>query len=1205
MDKTKVPFTLSVGAALTAFCITAIVLLPESAVSDPTAPAIKPVAAVAAEDGQVLFNRDVRPILSNNCFFCHGPDKAQMEKTGGFRLDTRETAVVKTKKSGKTPIVPGKPDESELVKRITSNDAAIAMPPPDSNHSLTEKQKQTLIRWIEQGAEYQKHWSYVTPQRPVLPEAKFPSLANNQIDVFVQRKLAEAGFKPAAEADRRTLIRRVTFDLIGVPPTPAEVEAFVNDKSPDAYEKVVDRLLSSPKYGEHIGRYWLDAVRYGDTHGLHLDNYRQIWPYRDWVINAFNRNLPFDQFTIDQIAGDLVKDPTDDQLIATGFVRSNITTAEGGSIVEEVLVRNVVDRVETVNTVWMATSAGCSVCHDHKYDPLTMEEFYAQFDYFNDTAEPAMDGNQALFGPTMKIITPESRSRVEDVRAQIAALSDKLNAPLPEIDAAQVKWEEQWRQKLADQWAVLKPAEFKSTNGSSLRELEDHSILAEGTNPAKEVYEATYRTTAENIAGVRLEALKHESNPLGGVGRAANSNFVLSEIEAEAVSVRDPSEKQMITFVSAIADYDQGAPFVVASAIDGKIEPDNGWGVHGGVDNNRTAVFVPSVPFGYPGGTEIRVKLRFESRHVSHVIGRFRISVTGDASMAPASLDEWQTTANFPPKAGQDAYDTNFGPEPRADLTAKDADGKPLWTKAPSYPDGKVNEFLVTDVGALYLHRTIHSPSPRQMDLSLGSDDAIRVWLNGSEVHGNNVRRPVAADQDKISVNLVAGKNDLLLKIVNYGGGYGFFFNVLKDHRGGIPFEVADLLTMEPDKRDEAQTLKVRDFYRRNFSQAWREQESELKALQAEEDKILESAPATLIARDMDNMRPSYILERGEYDQRGEQVNARTPAYLPPMDESLPNNRLGYAKWLVSRDHPLTARVTVNRYWQRLFGAGLVKTSEDFGSQGEWPSHPELLDWLAVEFMESGWDVRHMQKLLVMSHTYRQSSRVTPELLEKDPKNRFLARGPRFRLDAEMIRDQAMAVSGLLVEKMGGPSVKPYQPIGLWKAVGYTSSNTANFKKDEGDAQYRRTVYTFWKRTSAPPNLVIFDAPTREICTVRRERTNTPLQQFVLWNDPQFAETYRHLGERMIKEGGATPRERIAFAFELATARKPSAETLSDLTSFFNENLHRYEQDREAAEKYLSIGDSPRDKSLDVAEHAAYTMTATAIMILDETVTKN
>ncbi len=1157
---------------------------------------------LTAAEPQVDFNRDVRPVFSNICFECHGPDAN--ERQTDWRLDTKEGAFQELDAGG-FAIVPGKSAASEMYRRLTAEDPAERMPPEDFPKQPTKEQIENIKKWIDQGAKWRGHWAFEKPQQPQPPQVKHKDAVRNPIDNFVVSRLEAEGLTPSPQADRATLIRRVTFDLTGLPPTVQEVDAFLADKSPNAYEKLVDRLLASPRYGEHMSRFWLDAARYGDTHGLHLDNERSLWPYRDWVIGAFNNNMPFDQFTVEQLAGDLLPEPTLQQKIATGFNRCNVTTSEGGSIPEEYRVRYAVDRVETLGTVWMGLTLGCTVCHDHKFDPFTQKEFYQLFAYYNNIDENPMDGNALLPPPIIKVPTPQQSAKLTEFDQAIAAKQKTLDGELPEIDQAQAAWESKWGEKLRDQWELLSLESMTSSGGSTLTKQEDGSVLATGKNPGTDDYEVLARTNATGITTIRLEALTHESLSGNGPGRAGNGNFLLTEFEAEVAPADKPDQWKTVKFSSALADFSQAkGNYFVKHAIDGDFGDDNGWAVDGSNRHeDRTAFFIPAEPFGFEGGTLIKIRMKHQSRWTNHSIGRFRLSVTDDRAVLPATLSGWQLAGMFKAESGDEAFNSAYPPEQGVDLSATYDDGKIKWEPQPKFDDGKVHE-LKGYVGATYLYRTVNSPSPRKAIFSLGSNDAIKMWVNGKAVLSNNVQRVVEPNQDQVTVELQPGENQILLKIVNYGAGHGFYFQKSIENGNSEVLELTPLLAKSTESRSAGDNKRLRDYYRRNYSPDWRRMSDELTSIKKQKQSLLGKIPATMIMKDKAEPRDCFVLIRGEYTKPGEKVEMGVPAALPALPSDAPKNRLAVARWLVDEKHPLTARVTVNRFWQQYFGTGIVKTSEDFGSQGEWPSHPQLIDWLATDFIRSGWDVKRLQKLIVMSATYRQSSKVTREIHARDPQNRLLAHGPRFRLDAEMLRDNALFLGGLLVEQVGGKSVRPYQPDGLWKAVGYSGSNTVKFTRDSGEKLYRRSLYTFWKRTAPPPSMSTFDAPSRESCTVRRARTNTPLQALLLLNDEQYVEAARKFAERVLTDGGADLPSRVEFAFRSATARRPTAAEMEVFTKLYQNHLSEYQQNQAAAEKLLSVGESPRNEKLDVSELAAWTMIANVILNLNETITK-
>ena len=1270
------------------------------------------------EQASINYNLDIRPILADNCFACHGPDAKTRQ--ADLRLDTKAGAF--SEPSGYPVIVPGKPEESELHLRIVSEDETYRMPPSDFNKTLTPEQIEAVTQWIREGAQWEEHWAFTPLAQPMSPTVKNKDWVRNPIDAFILSRLEKEGLQPADEADKRTLIRRLSFDLTGLPPTLEEIHRFLNDDSPNAYQNLIDIFMAKPEYGEHLARFWLDVARYGDTHGLHLDNYREMWPYRDWVIKAFNENMPFDQFTIEQLAGDLLREPTLDQRVATGFNRSHVTTSEGGSIAEEYYVRYAVDRANTTATVWMGLTAGCAQCHDHKYDPITQKEYYQLYAYFNNITENAMDGNRKDSPPVVKLPTPEQKTQLANYDAQIADLDGQSKGPLPRVDTAQIAWENR-----IPQWTHIKPNVVLSQGGATLEIQEDSSVLASGTNPDKEVYEVIAELPSGKWSALRLEGIPDKSLPASGIGRSDNSNVVLTGFSvdvvpaskaeevlnaakaaaeeaaaaAEAAKMLEAAEEEVpetetaeeptpetdvaeeappetetaeepapetdvaeeappetetaeeiaeeteetevaeatetetaedtqtaeaaaetaeendpwtsIPIVQAWADYEQpNGDFVIVNAIDDK--PETGWGLESNRNpgNSRQAIFLLANPLGEEGGV-LRIRLKHESEHAKHHFGRFRFAVTDVPTIYPmgskVSLGNWHSVGPFAAEHGNIAFYNVYEPETKPVNTQdKFTVGSETlaWQQQTHWLDGQVHNDIVGENSATYLYRNIASETRQKATLYLSSNDALKVWVNQTEVLASNIQRDTAPDTDRLQIQLNPGNNALLLKVVNYSGQSGFFFRVESDEPM-VTANIVDTIAIERGKRDANQQTQVRAYYRRNVSkdEDLKKLYADLADVQKKRNGLDGSVTTTLVMQERTEPRGAYVLERGAYEHRGEQVRPRTPAVLPPMVKGAPSNRLSLAKWLVSPKHPLTARVTVNRFWQNVFGTGIVLTAEDFGTQGTPPSHPELLDWLATEFVASGWDMQAMLKLMLTSATYRQRAKVTPEKLERDADNILLSRAPRYRFDAEMVRDNALATSGLLYTQIGGPSVKPPQPGGLWKAVGFTGSNTDTFVKDTGANKiYRRSLYTFWKRTAPPPQMNILDAPSREACTIRRERTNTPMQALMLMNDPQFFEAARVFAERTLKEGGETPEERIAFMFEIATAREPKPSEAALLVETLQAHAEEFKADPEAAKALIVVGESKPDANLDAVEVATWTMIANLILNLDEVLNK-
>ncbi len=1018
---------------------------------------VLPLSCVVESAEKVDYNREVRPILSDACYKCHGPDAA--ERKAGLRLDLHDEATARLE-SGVAAIVPGDTAASELLRRVTSTDGDHQMPPASTGKTLTSAQVDVLKRWIEQGAEYQGHWAFIRPGKHEQPQVSNPDWCRNAIDHFVMGKLDKAGLKASPEADRVTLIRRATLDLTGLPPTPAEIDAFVNDSEPQAYERLIDRLLESSRYGEHMGRYWLDLVRYGDSHGLHLDNERSLWKYREWVISAFNQNKPFNEFTIEQLAGDLLPDSTIDQKIATGFNRCNVTTSEGGSINEEVFVRYAVDRTETMSTIFMGMTLGCAVCHDHKFDPVTQKEFYQLFAFYNAAADAAMDGNQLAPPPVIRVPSPEQTTKLAELNQQITDLQARITTALAEVQYADPG--------LPPGVTASEPQDFvwiedAAPAGAQLQGDTSWEFVTAPEHPVFSGTQATRRTAP-----------------------GLSQHFFTGAAPGLKIGEGD------VLFAMCRIDPANPPRTVMLQFNDGSWEHRAFWGedlIEWGSGDNENHRRLGDLP---ASGQWVRLEVSAAS-----------------VGLKPGSeLNGWAFT--------------QFG-------------GTVYWDHA-----------------------------------------------------GIRTRTPQAEQSFESQLAWEAAEKTL--------------------EKSGVPQPVRDAIRVETDKRSEEQRLLIRNYFVQNVHpqirltfQPLQKQVDELTKQRTDTDNAV---PVTMVMEDLAQPRETFILKRGEYNKPGEKVEPGVPAIFPALPDGAPKNRLGLARWLTDSSHPLTSRVTVNRFWQQFFGSGIVKTAEDFGSQGTWPTHPELLDWLAVEFVESGWNIKQLHKLMLTSATYRQSSRVSPELLQTDPANELLARGPRFRLDAEVVRDSALAISGMLVEQLGGRSVKPYQPAGLWEAVAFVGSTTQFYKQDAGDALYRRSLYTFWKRTSPPPSLMAFDAPSRETCVARRARTNTPLQALVLMNDEQYVEAARGLAERMLTEGGENDSSRLAWGFRLCTGRSPEPHEQSILQRVCDGHRQHYQASVPEAEKLLATGASPKNATLDAVEYATMTMMGNLLLNLDETITR-
>ncbi|HZT30248.1 MAG TPA: DUF1553 domain-containing protein [Bryobacteraceae bacterium] len=991
----------------------------------------------------VEFNRDIRPILSDKCFTCHGPDRANRKTK--LRFDSESGA--KQDLGGHFAIVPGQPDHSEMVRRISSPNKAFRMPPAYTGTTLSPRDIALIRRWIEQGAKWEKHWSFLPPKRPEVPAVENRAWVRNPIDAFILARLEKEGLKPSPEADRATLLRRVTLDLTGLPPTPAELDAFLHDTSPDAYEKVVDRLLASPRYGERMAERWLDAARYADTNGYQTDGERSMWRWRDWVIDAFNRNMRFDEFTVEQIAGDMLPNATLDQRIASGFNRNHRGNGEGGIIPEEYAVEYVVDRVDTTATVWLGITLGCARCHDHKYDPFSQKEFYQVFAYFNNVPERGKAWKYGNSPPFIQAPTREQQAELQGLERKLADAEQRFSALQPELVKAQRKWEKSARKSKTLDWSIQTDLAAEVPLGRN--EVFDGKRAVDGGNKADFGFYDKFT----------LAAWVYATAPTGAI-------------------------------VTRAQDVAEG----------------EGYGLY--LKNGKLQV---------------------------NLVKRWLDDALRVESEGSLELNQWHHVAM--------TYDGS-----------RLADGVRI------YIDGVPQKIkpVLDD-----LNQSFQVKEPLRVGGGGGPENRFRGRISDARVYH------AALPESDIGVLATAAS-------------------------------VGELARIAPEQRTKPQADKVSlcfldQYAPQRMQAAWRE----LTRLRRERERMIESFPTVMVMQEREKPRDTFLLIRGAYDRPGQKVSPAVPAVLPPLPAGVPDNRLGFAKWLVDSGNPLTARVTVNRFWQMFFGTGIVKTVEDFGSQGEWPTHPELLDWLATEFMRDGWDMKAIIRTMVTSAAYRQSSTATPELLQKDPENRLLARGPRFRLPAEMVRDQALAVAGLLVERVGGPSVKPYQPAGLWKELG-----GGDYKQDHGESLYRRSMYTFWKRTAPPPSMVTFDAAGREMCTVRETRTNTPLQALDLMNDVTYVEAARKLAERMMTEGGTSASDRIAWAFRLATAHAPAPEQRRILLESYSHYRDNYQTHPGAAAELLSEGESPRDQKLDTSDLAAYTAVASLILNLDETVTK-
>ncbi len=969
-------------------------------------------ATACAQD--VSFARDVLPLLSDRCFQCHGPD-AKARKAD-LRLDNR--ANVFRERDGYAVVVAGAPDKSELITRITATGDDV-MPPRDSHLQLSKLEIALLRNWVAQGAPWTTHWSFVAPEAAALPQPREADWSPNAIDAFVLARLEQRGLTHNPAAAPSALLRRVYLDLTGLPPTPENLDAFLRDPSDQAYEQVVEQLLASPHYGERMAWPWLEASRYADTDGFQADPTRTAWPWRDWLVRSLNNNVPFDDFTVQMLAGDLLADANQEQRLATGFLRNNAHNGEGGRIPEETRIENVFDRAETVGTVWMGMTFECARCHNHKYDPVSQKDYYRLFAFFDQTSESGGGRRAGKLAPTMRYVSDtKKRARLLTIGGEIAQLSKRLRQNNPALDQQQPQWE-----------------------------------------------------------------------------------------------------------------------------------------------------------------TDTAVRVAAAAK-----------------SMQPSILGTWLRTKPFVPGKGgvNSMYAEQFGPETQKAITEGDD-----WHRDETLTDGKPHLFASGQY-TTYFHRTIHSESPRRMRISLGSDDAIKVWCNGKIVLQNNARRGVAANQDRAELPLQAGTNEVLIKIVNYGGASGLYFRRVEETVADLPNEVVLALRTAKKKRNATHRLALLRQFRRERIEGYAADDQQLRDMLAEQRKLQDSGMDVSVMDELQSgkRRTTQVLERGNYEQRREAVQPGTPSFLPPLGTTDKPNRMTLARWLVSGDHPLTARVAVNRAWQTFFGRGLVATSEDFGRQGDRPSHPLLLDWLAHDFVTSGWNVKRLHRQIVTSRTYRQSAAASKQAFADDPNNELLARSARHRLPAWMLRDQALALSGRLVGKIGGMPVNPYQPAGIWAEATF---NTIRYQQGKGDDLYRRSLYVFWRRIVGPT--VFFDTQTRQTCVVKRSITNTPLHSLTTMNETGFVESARGLATRAW-HAVDNPSDRIVWLFRTTTARAPTASEQRLLHSRLQQSLQHFTAHPDAANELIGVGDSAPDAKVPAAQLASLTVLASIVLNLDEVLTR-
>ena len=1383
------------------------------------------IADVTASDsdGLVDFKRDVRPILADHCFECHGPDDAQ--RKAKLRLDVKSAAF--EDRDGFFAVIPGDADESMIIERVESD--FDPMPPEDYDEQLSDAEKKVLRDWVAQGAKWSDHWAFEPIARPDVPVSDGDGWVRDPIDAFAARRHAAAGVSPEPETSRERWLRRVTFDLTGLPPTPDELDAFLGDDDEGAYERQVDRLLASKRYGERQAQDWLDLARYADTNGNQFDEPRSMFKWRDWVIDAYNANIPFDRFTVEQLAGDLLPSPTQSQLIATGFNRNHPTDTDGPSEQDEYRTEYVMDRVHTTATTWMGLTLGCAQCHDHKYDPFTMKDYYSFYAFFNNVAERDIDyGNPR---PRLRVANPDQEPLLGRLTAQIEEIEAHLESDDPLLDRGQAEWEDTSREKLGEEiaWRTVEPVGMLARNGSWLKQLADGSVLAHGPTPVQDVYDLVMQPGQGEVQALRLEVLPLPDDEEGHTGRGQKGQFNLSRLEIRDSSLSEGRERPLVYIAKAGADFDQernrdaeewedvgglvssavAYPKAAGSDEGGGGGGDFGFGRRGGWSYTgdarkepREAVFVPLEPLTMNDASVLKIAMHQTGGRYKSLIGRFRWSVTDDPrvrnQLLPVAPKLWSTLGPFPAKDVASAFGTAFEPEAsfedgvdrrkrykkpelpkeekdkkgkgkkdggKGSPDAKDAevakadakpdkpdkkkgevgdeaknpagDAKPdavaqadvkpeaepkpeadeddgdddddggfgrrrrdtrlAWTEQRSWVDGERQRLSASETSAWYLTREVMAERAGTAMLRLDGPPGVKVWLNGEVVLSeeppppkppvDEKKKKKADDGDddgddffdfrrrdeddggdrKVRIGLREGRNELVVKAVfevkkssrgsqGGGGGFGGFgrssggasvtfdltpeggdvltWEVVKalragaagsetaqvetastwmddePRKGGPNAESVELADMDKAPRASTATMErptperdraaLRDHYREHVSTFGRMMHEELARLKKEKRDLERKLPETMIMgeTDAEKRRETAVLMRGDFRRRGEQVETRTPEALPPMPDDLPRDRLGLAKWLVSGDHPLTARVTVNRIWQKYFGVGLVKTANDFGVRGELPSHPELLDYLASEFMASGWDLKALHRRIVLSSTYRQRAEASAEKRAIDPENRLLARGPRARLSAEMIRDNALAVSGLLVEEVGGKSVKPYQAKGLWSEV----TGGRDYKRDKGEKQYRRGLYVYQKRRVPYASMATFDASTRETCVVTRSETITPLQALVLLNNPVYVEAAKMFGQRMLELDGDDD-ARLRLGFRLVTSRVATDEELDVLRALLVEQRAAF-TDEKAAKKLLSVGDAKVDDKLDAKELAAWTGVAGVLLNLDATIHK-
>ncbi|GAC1630118.1 MAG: DUF1553 domain-containing protein [Candidatus Acidiferrum sp.] len=1047
---------------------------------------------------KISFNDTIQPILSENCYACHGPDPGA--RKAGLRLDRAEFAYAPHQDSHDKfgpAIIPGNPEKSPLVRRIETKNAKDRMPPPEAHKTLKSEQIALLRDWVKQGAPYEELWSFLPPKRQAVPAVKKDAWVRNAIDNFVLARLEKEGLEPSPEADRRTLIRRVTYDLTGLPPTPEEVEEFVADASANAYEKVVDRLLTSPRYGEHRAHYWLDVARYGDTHGLHLDNFRSIWPYRDYVIHAFNQNKPFDQFVREQLAGDMLPTKTLDTLIASAYLRAGISSGEGGTLIEELRVNNKRERTEAYGAAFLGLTVGCANCHDHKFDPITQRDFYRLTAFFNNLTESPSNDDRNDWPPFLRLPKQENREAYEQILAKRSDLERQLAERREHARDLIAAW-------VGDTAQVAKAVPVSSEALAARFRFDEQN--------GSTFIDSASRTAKRRVSATVAPVIWGEGTWFG------------------------PYMRMDIGTLLAVPDI-------------GQVEPTQAFSV----------------------GTWVRPHLRpLESKDEDKPTG-----VILSAADAGQNQRGWQLNIN---KGKLQFLFASAAPDNAIHIE----------TKERVFVEGRWNHVLATYDGS-------------------GKAAGVSLYIDGRRQEFS-VLKDSLQGSTRTSAPLEFGRVYPDANPLRQSAFQDFRFYLRKlsaEEAGRLPVEdyVTELVQKPFATWSEDEFHTVSEFYFAQRDEASRQLRAQIPSLNDELERLSKDGAIAVVSEEGPGLAYADVLHRGAFGSRIERVRPGVPHFLPTLPPSAPLDRRGLAEWTVSESNPLTARVTVNRTWAELFGTGLVETTEDFGVMGGRPSHPELLDWLAVDFRENGWDVKRFYKQLLLSATYRQSARITPRLLELDPKNRLLARGPRFRMDGEMLRDTALAASGLLVEKIGGPSVKPYQPAGVWEAGSHQGSDTKAYVQDHGDALYRRSLYTFWKRMATMPDMDTLDVPVHDAACTRRQRTDTPLQALVLMNDPLWLEASRHLAERVIHKSGDAD-ARLAYLGELLLARPWQPREQAVLKTALQEFQSSYAHEKSSAEELLKVGESTRDANIQPEELASWTLVASSAMNLDSVLNK-